>query len=211
MTPRQLELAAALGVLGLVGFLMSREFAPAPSADLEPLPDEFDPWLPALEGPYPVVTGGPPFPGGHNEWDDQILYVCNLYGMRDPLAPLLVKAIIEHESAHTWNPRIRGDRGACGPYRGDGYYDGWCSIGLMQVHRPSHPDLANAYDLRDGNENILAGGQVLAGAYRNWPDVSEVLQTYNGGATRNAQTANYAANVGATFRRFAQEVGIALG
>lgn len=141
-----------------------------------------------LRGPYysPSPEGGlilsDPLPGGHNEWDNQIRYVCGLYGMTDSLAPLYLKATIQVESAGTWNPRVRGDAGPCGPYRGDGYYDGWCSIGLMQVHRPSHPGLAASYDLRDGDQNLLAGGQVLAGAFHSWwPDYERVRAQYQGG------------------------------
>jgi len=182
--------------------------------------------IPQPPAPAPWIIGGggdpvgeDPLPGGHNEWDNQVRYACLLYGMTDPLAPVFMKAVIQRESG--WNVRARGDYdpGRCpSAYRGDAFYAGYCSIGLMQVHRGFHPELAAAYDLRDGAEAILAGGQILAGAYRAWwPDWQRVYAQYNAGAGAAAawpavteQVRRNVEAVGRIYRGYAAAIGVAV-
>lgn len=148
---------------------------------------------PGYSDPFPSNPVSNPtgdLPGGHNEWDNQIIYVCNLYGMTDALAPLYFKATIRHESG--WIVDRVGDYALAGaglnaaicrqPYRGLQRTVGYCSLGLCQVNRAAHPDLAQQYNLFNGAENILAGGQILAGAYHDWwPDFERVRAQYQGG------------------------------
>ncbi len=182
--------------------------------------------------PNPI---GPPIPaprvalpGGHEEWDNQIRYAAFTSGLPDGAGPLILKAIIEHESAHTWNPEIIGDfdQSRCPeeypahprgfrPGRGLISTAGWCSLGLMQIHRFWHPFEARTYDLLDGNQNILAGAYLVVSLWNSFADWSAVLAAYNGGPDAGAawpnvpaQVQTYVANVGGTFRRYAGLAGV---
>jgi hypothetical protein len=211
MALRDLLPLAAVGGLGLAVYLERAAQAEAQAVgEPDGYPDGLD-----VAPPFPEESPTMPLqlPGGHNEWDNQIVYMAGLYGLSDPTAPLLVKAIIAHESA--WNERARGDfytaiavRANPGAYRGEAFFAGYCSIGLMQVNRCAHPQLAAQYDLRDGNQAILAGGQILAGAYQAWwPDYRSVLARYNGSGP---MAVAYGQRVGATFAGFAAQMGVAV-
>ncbi len=190
---------AGLILLAIIGGLVIGRRAPSPSP--EPMP-----------APRPAAL-----PGRHNEWDNQVRYACSRFGMTDPLALIFVKAVIQQESG--WAVRARGDYDAARcpePYRGDPFYAGYCAIGLMQVHRYWHPDLASAGDLREPNWNIVAGCKVLAAAYRRWwPDWRRVYAEYNGGPddganwpNASAEVQQHVASVGAIYRLYAAAAGI---
>ncbi len=155
--------------------------------------------------------------GGHNQWDNQIVYACNQVRMRDVRAYLMVKAIIAHESG--WNERARGDRRSGIPaYRGDNFFAGYCSIGLMQVNRCAHPGLGARYDLRKGDENILAGASLLAPNWFAYPrDYDRIAIGYNGPAVAAAgppyppSSKAYAKAVVGRLRIYAARQGVALG
>ncbi len=123
-------------------------------------------WTSSAPPPAPAAGGAPgslQLPGGHNEYDNQIIYACNQVGLADPLWYLTVKAIIGQESG--WVPTKVGDDGV--------------SIGLMQVNTRVH-----AYDvpyLLDPNNNILAGTQILARCASDWGyALGPTLRCYNG-------------------------------
>lgn len=180
-----------------------------------------------------VIPGAPTepsgLPGGHQEWDNQIRYASNLVGLPTDEGPLILKAIIEHESAHTWNPEVVGDYtpSQCAeeypphpvgfrPGVGAVSTAGYCALGLMQIHRYWHPVEASVYDLLDGAQNILAGSYIVGALYRSFGEWDRVLAAYNGGAGAGnawpnvtAQVRSYVANVGGTFRRYAQDAGFA--
>lgn len=112
--------------------------------------------------PQPAAAASP-LPGGHNEYDNQIVYACNQVGLSDPLWYLTVKAIIAQESG--WNPTRVGDDGV--------------SIGLMQINTQAHY-YDTAY-LLDPNNNILVGVQILAGCASTWGyALGPTLRCYNG-------------------------------
>ena len=188
-----IALGAAVAALALLA-------RPAASVSDEALPENLaaPPWPLPDVGFAPVIA--PPFPGGHEEFDNQILYAVGLVGLTDPLAPLLVKAIIAHESG--WNARALGDAG--------------CSKGLMQVNGCAHPSLdrdrGGAYDLFEPNQNILAGTQLLAGAWVWWPDWERVLVAYNGPALAQAGTRSnrYSQAVAPRFVAYAATAGVAV-
>lgn len=189
---------AAIGIMGLALWQIWREG----EQGYEEVPYEYEYeepdgwWWPTTPLPSGGVEIVPPFPGGGRQWDNQVLYACNLYGMTDPLAPLAVKATIQHESG--WREDARGDATPGTPaYRGDARYTGYCSIGLMQVNRCVHTGLAARYDLRDGNQNILAGCELLAAAYRLYmPDWERVFVAYNGPALAARGVATNAYKIG---------------
>lgn len=149
-------------------------------------------------------------------WDNQIVYACNQVRMHEPLAYLMVKAIVAHESA--WNVRARGDRRKTVPaYKGDTFFVGFCSIGLMQVNRCAHPEIGDRYDLRNGNDNIVAGVSLLA---LNWfayaGDYERIAVGYNGpavaaaGPPYPARSKAYARAVVGRLRIYAARQGIVL-
>lgn len=175
--------------------------------------------------------GSSDLPGGHNEWDNQLRYAAQLVGLPTDEGPLILKAIIEHESAHTWNPEVVGDFAPeqCGeeypphpvgfrPGAGAVSTAGWCALGLMQIHRYFHPVEAEVYDLLDGAQNILAGAYIVGALWRSFDgDLDRVLAAYNGGAGAgnawpgvSSQVRNYVTTVGGTYRRYAGEAGIAV-
>ena len=194
--------------------LLSRGFLSVPTQTPEPAPN----------GPAADL------PGGHNEWDNQIRYAASVAGLPDGTGPLILKAIIEHESAHTWNPEVVGDydETRCPepygahpigyrPARGFVSTAGYCALGLMQIHRYWHPFEARTYDLLDGNQNILAGAYLVAALWNQFGDWSRVLAAYNGGEDAGFAYPNvsgavqtYVANVGGTFRRYAGVAGVAV-
>jgi soluble lytic murein transglycosylase-like protein len=144
------------------------------------------PWA---DEPYvyqPVEEGDMPIPGGHNEWDDLIRQALQAAGIppRDvDRYGVLLKAIISHESG--WNPAARGDYDpsrCAAPYRGRPETAGYCSLGLGQIHRYWHPDLAQQYDLLDPGQNIRAVA-VLIGRLRATvgDDFERIAAAYNGG------------------------------
>ncbi len=155
--------------------------------------------------------------GGHNQWDNQIVYACNQVRMRDVRAYLMVKAIIAHESG--WNEQARGDRRRGVPaYRGDDFFAGYCSIGFMQVNRCAHPGLGVRYDLRKGDDNILAGASLLAPNWFAYPrDYDRIAIGYNGPAVAVAgppyppSSKAYAKAVVSRLRIYAARQGVALG
>ncbi len=155
--------------------------------------------------------------GGHNQWDNQIVYACNQVRMRDVRAYLMVQAIIAHESG--WNERARGDRrSGILAYGGENFFAGYCSIGLMQVNRCARPGLGARYDLRKGDDNILAGASLLA---PNWfaysRDYDRIAIGYNGPAVAAAgppyppSSKAYAKAVVGRLRIYAARQGVALG
>ncbi len=176
--------------------------------------------------PEPLPTGAPEIVGEPHEWDNQIIFACMTYGLvRDaPAEYTLVKAIIKHESgfdegARGDAPTCRDNPPCCGLYRGDAFYTGFASIGLMQINRCAHGDRWG--DLRDGNENILAGVQLLRVQYElYWPDWRRVVAGYNGPAFASLpdwetnptpgarQVTRYADRVGAIYRPLAAQAGI---
>lgn len=184
-------------------------------------------WEDSWAAPVEVIDGGGflevprvnALPGPHNEFDNQVRYAAALYGMTDPAAPIFLKAVIQQESG--WNARARGDYDPARcpePYRGDAFYTGYCAIGLMQVHRYWQPALASSYDLRDPDQNILAGAQVLAAAYQRWwPDWRRVYAQYNAGAGAatawpavSAQVTAHVEAVGAIYRQLAAAGGVSI-
>ncbi len=180
--------------------------------------------------PEPLPTpGATTIAGEPHDWDNQIVFAAMTYGMsRDaPAEYLLIKAIIQNESNFT--ELARGDAASCRDlaqpccqnYKGDPYFAGYASIGLMQVNRCAHLELADRYDLRDGNQNILAGVELLRVGYdAYWPDWRRVLAAYNGPAfaalpdwdtnpTLGArQVGAYANAVGRIYAPLAQSAGI---
>ena len=229
MPPLALLAAGLLLVLLILrareeGFDLPQLFPAAEPIELPPISEVFPvdpstayPWeepSPTTERQsWPTVWNAPQvgtYPGGHNEFDNQILYACNLYEMQDALAPLLVKAIIRHESG--WNVYAAGDAQTGVPaYRGDTRFTNRCSIGLMQVNRCAHPTLAARLDLRDPNQNILAGAELLSIEYQKyWPNWERVMVGYNGPAlaARGTSSNAYSRAVAANFRTFANALGV---
>lgn len=187
------------------------ELSPAFPVDPSTAAPIFD--LPTESQSWPSVWNAPEvgsYPGSHNEYDNQILYACNIHEMHDALAPLIVKAIITHESG--WNASACGDRVAGTPvYRGG--FAGCCSIGLMQVNRCAHPGLAARLNLGNPNENILAGCELLAIEYRKyWPNLERVMVGYNGPAlaARGISSNAYSRAVASHFRRLAAQLGVSV-
>jgi len=138
------------------------------------------------------------------------------------MVPLLVKAVIEHESAGTWDPEILGDPGPCGVYTphpfgnvpGAGRVStrGYCAMGLMQVNRRWHS--AGGYDLLRGADNILVGTQILGTALSHYPgDWRRALAEYNGGrvaaeAYPDGPSAAYVDAVGTRLFVYSEQAGI---
>ncbi len=193
--PLQTALLGALGAAGILLLAARRDeagTAPLKPLPFEPLPPYFDaPWwdqyFPTWEEPVspldPTAPAGLPsaHPNDRGQWDNQIRYASGLYGFPDPEGPLLFKAVITHESGFLES--AKGDRTGAPAYRGDASYTGYCSLGLMQVNRCAHASLALRYDLRDGNQNILAGGELLLREVNlYWPDLERILIGYNGPA-----------------------------
>lgn len=181
---------------------------PVPSlpAGLDPVPIPGTPNLPTT----PTELAGEP-----HFYDNEIAYATQAVGFTDPFAPYAVKAIIAKESG--WNPIARGDHktciaidpnavGCCGPYMGDGYFTGYASVGLMQVNRCAHPDLATEYDLRDANQNIYAGCVVLLGVYQAG-DWIGTLARYNGSGP---EADAYAASVLPVAQSLAAQDGVSM-
>jgi hypothetical protein len=171
------------------------------------------PFTPA-GGNQVTAAGGAWLPGDPHTYDNQIVYVCSNLGMDDVLAPYVLKAILQRET--NFNPKARGDHatclqvdpnalGSCGPYRGDGFFTGYASIGIAQVNRVAHADLAANYDLRDPNQCIYAAGVVLLGHY-NPMDWRGSIKAYNGSGPSADQ---YAAAVLAQAQLSARSAGIA--
>lgn len=208
------------GIVALV-LLATRREEPFTMPDIPPGPTPFEP---------PVPSSPAVLPGGHEDWDNQIRYAASVSGLPDGAGPLILKAIIEHESAHTWNQEVIGDydlsrcpqpyeRHPIGWRPGTGFVStaGWCSLGLMQIHRYWHPFQARIYDLLNGNENILAGAYLVADLWHSFGDWEKVLAGYNGGPDAGAaypnvtaQVRTYVSNVGGTFRRYAGIAGVAV-
>jgi hypothetical protein len=155
--------------------------------------------LPGDPGQVPMYPSPDPglgavIPGTPNDFDNQIIYALNQMGITDPLAYARLKAQIAVESGFI--PNRVGDyrrAGNPGQYRGYGpgtctraggatvSSDGYCSLGLGQVNRCAHPDLAANYDLMDPNQNILAAAQVWAGCYQaQGGDLDATTRCYNG-------------------------------
>ena len=143
----------------------------------------------------PSPKDATPLPGDPHDWDNQIRYAVSGQGLTDPLAPLLVKAIIDQETGGTWDPEVVGDYNpdlcptvyAPHPYgnlprwQGGGRVStaGYCSLGLMQVNRYYHRVTG---DLLSGGSNILIGTQILAAWWRQYPAYwRRAVAGYNGG------------------------------
>jgi Transglycosylase SLT domain len=123
------------------------------------------------------ASGGGALPGPHNEYDNQIVYACNQAGIADPAVYVRLKAILQQESG--FDPAKVGDNGI--------------SLGLGQINTEAHPDLAQAYNLLDPNQNILAAAQVLAGCLQETGgDLDAATRCYNGSGP---QTLVYLASV----------------
>ena len=175
---------------------------------------------------FPVDATMTPLPGGHSEWDGVIRDAATNAGLPAETGPLMLKAIIEHESAHTWEPEILGDPSALcsGVYavHPDGIRNGrrtstagFCSLGLMQINRYWNSIYADTYDLLDGPQNIAAGADLVAGLWNSFQDWDRVLAAYNGGPDAgrswpsvSAGVRGYVLTVGGTFRRYAGEAGV---
>jgi hypothetical protein len=154
--------------------------------------------------PLPADTS---LPGGHNDWDGVIraaLSNAGFWGSDVDRYGILVKAIIENESG--WWQTARGDYtpNLCGAsYRGYRETAGYCALGLGQIHRYYHPDLATQFDLMDGSQNIAAMAILL------WQlravvgdDMERIAAAYNGGQAAglawpnvSTQVSRYVANV----------------
>ncbi len=103
-------------------------------------------------------------------------------------------------------------------YRGDDFFAGYCSIGLMQVNRCAHPGLGVRYDLRKGDDNILAGASLLSPNWFAYPrDYDRIVIGYNGPAVAAAgppyppSSKAYAKAVVGRLRIYAARQGVALG
>lgn len=115
------------------------------------------------------------------DFGNEISYALAQAGLHHVLHALIVAAIIEHESRG--NPGARGDfQDGFPQYRDYPQTAGYRSLGLMQVNREAHPDLAEKYDLMDPNQNIYAAVTgVYAPAVRvKWPNWAEAIRMYNG-------------------------------
>lgn len=188
-------------------------------------------WIRSMQGsraapegiPAPSVSGAAPgpLPGGHNEFDDVIRSALARAG----IAPdeiermaLLSKAIIQHESG--WNAQARGDLDPAKcpqQYRAYAGTAGYCALGLGQIHRHWHPDLAAGYDLMNPQRNIAAMAVLLSRLRAALgSDVERIAAAYNGGTSQGrawpdaiAQVRRYVASVTANYTRWAAEVGVA--
>ncbi len=154
--------------------------------------------------PLPADTS---LPGGHNEWDPTIrtaLSNAGFGGTDVDRYGVFLKAIIENESG--WWQTARGDYNpnlCSASYRGYRETAGYCSIGLGQIHRYYHPDLADGYDLMDGTQNIAAMASLIAqlrGVVGD--DMERIAAAYNGGQAAglawpnvSGQVSRYVANV----------------
>lgn len=167
--------------------------------------------------PLPADTS---LPGGHNEWDGVIRSALSNAGIADTdRYGVLVKAIIENESG--WWQTARGDytpARCAGAYRSYPETAGYCALGLGQIHRFYHPDLADTFDLMDGSQNIAAMAILLAqlrgvvgddmeriaAAYNGgqaaglaWPNVSPAVSRYVANVTGRVQALSGALTTGA--------------
>jgi hypothetical protein len=157
--------------------------------------------------PLPADTSLSPLAGGHNDWDTTIrtaLANAGFFGADVDRYALLVKAIIQQESG--WAEQAKGDYSTqmCPQrYRGHAGTENFCSLGLGQIHRFYHPDLADVYDLMDGTQNIAAMANLLAQLRAVvGDDVERIAAAYNGG-----QAAGLAwPNVSVQVNRYVQAV-----
>lgn len=80
--------------------------------------------------------------------------------------PKLVKAVIAVESS--WQPSALSSKGA---------------IGLMQVHHPTWGHKWTKEQLRDPEQNLIAGTRILKMYMKESSTLSEALYKYSGGAS----------------------------
>jgi transglycosylase-like protein with SLT domain len=170
-----------LGLLVIAAILyLGKQATATPDSGGGGTPDGGAP-APAPPAPDPAASA-PLLPGPHNEWDNQIVYALSTVGFTDLATAARFKAIIMHESG--FDPGALGDARAGAVYisaSAGGTITGYCSFGLGQVNNCAHPDLGAAYDLLDGNQNLLAAAQIFAGCLEaNGRYLDAATRCYNG-------------------------------
>lgn len=94
-----------------------------------------------------------------------VMDLADAVAVRNGLDPKLVRAIVTVESS--WRPGAVSRKGA---------------IGLLQVHHPTWGHKWNRRQLRDPEQNLMAGTTILKGYIERSLSLREALHKYSGGA-----------------------------